>query len=172
MASKKSEKKIRVVELFAGVGGFRLGLEGWKGNSATTGYDKPLNSRFEIVWSNQWEPSTKVQHASDVYAERFGPENHFSVDIGKISPYLTDGFEMLVGGFPCQDYSVARTLNQAQGLVGNKGVLWWEIHRLLSERGDSKPSIVFLENVDRLLKSPAKQRGRDFAIMLASLSDL
>ena len=59
--------------------------------------------------------------------------------------------ELLVGGFPCQDYSVAKTLNQAAGIEGKKGVLWWEIHRLLTMK---RPPYLFLENVDRLLKSP------------------
>lgn len=61
--------------------------------------------------------------------------------------------DLLVGCFPCQDYSVARTLNQAEGLRGRKGVLWWEIHRLLKAK---RPQAIFLENVDRLLKSPAR----------------
>ncbi len=58
----------------------------------------------------------------------------------------------LVGGFPCQDYSVARTLRQAHGLVGKKGVLWWEIHRLLRLKlATGRPvKHLFLENVDRL----------------------
>ena len=66
---------------------------------------------------------------------------------------------------------MARTLSQSAGLEGKKGVLWWQIHRILNEK-KIKPKFLFLENVDRLLKSPAKQRGRDFAVMLASLSDL
>ncbi len=152
--SKKND--IRVIELFAGVGGFRLGLE-------------RASDRFKIVWSNQWEPSTKVQHASDIYVKNFGPENHCNADISKIPTVSIPDHDLLVGGFPCQDYSVARTLNHAKGLKGKKGVLWWEIHRILE---DKRPRYVFLENVDRLLKSPASQRGRDFAIMLASLSDL
>ena len=77
-------------------------------------------------------------------------------------------FDLLVGGFPCQDYSVAKTLSSAKGLKGKKGVLWWEILRLVEIH---KPKFIFLENVDRLLKSPATQRGRDFAVMLRTLSD-
>ncbi len=172
MPSKDMVKPIKVAELFAGVGGFRLGLEGWHGKSATSGYRDEWQSPFQVVWSNQWEPSTKVQHASGVYEARFGSEGHVNENI---FPYPTDKIadhDMLVGGFPCQDYSVARTLNQAEGLVGKKGVLWWAIHRILKEKEAKRASVVFLENVDRLLKSPAKQRGRDFAIMLASLSDL
>jgi DNA (cytosine-5)-methyltransferase 1 len=151
-------KKIRVVELFAGVGGFRIGLE-------------KASKNYNIVWSNQWEPAKKVQIASDIYKKRFGEDNHSNEDIAKVSTENIPDFDLLVGGFPCQDYSVARILNQAKGLEGKKGVLWWEIHRIIEEK-KNKPHFLFLENVDRLLKSPAKQRGRDFAIMLASLSDL
>jgi DNA (cytosine-5)-methyltransferase 1 len=150
----------RVVELFAGVGGFRIALE---------------RSGWQTVWSNQWEPSTKAQHASDCYVTRFGDGGHVNDDISVVMDRAEVGdvqlpdHELLVGGFPCQDYSVAKTLNQAHGLIGKKGVLWWEIHRLLRLK---RPPFLFLENVDRLLKSPAGQRGRDFALMLASLSDL
>jgi DNA (cytosine-5)-methyltransferase 1 len=141
-----------VAELFAGVGGFRIGLAraGWK-----------------TVFSNQWEPSTKVQHASDVYVARFGEDGHSNEDIANVDS-LPRNIDLLVGGFPCQDYSVAKTLNSAKGLKGKKGVLWWEILRLVQGQ---KPKFIFLENVDRLLKSPSNQRGRDFAVMLKTLGD-
>tara|TARA_R110002049_G_scaffold292252_3_gene476691 strand:- start:48779 stop:50005 length:1227 start_codon:yes stop_codon:yes gene_type:complete len=150
------EEKLKVVELFAGVGGFRLGLE---------------RSRYEIVWSNQWEPSTKTQHASMVYEARFGEENHSNEDISKVPTADIPDHDILVGGFPCQDYSVATTLHNSKGLKGKKGVLWWSIHRILEEK-KNKPKYLLLENVDRLLKSPANQRGRDFAVMLQSLNEL
>jgi DNA (cytosine-5)-methyltransferase 1 len=76
---------------------------------------------------------------------------------------------MVVGGFPCQDYSVARPLSQAGGIEGEKGVLWWSIYRFLKLKG---PRYCLFENVDRLLKSPARQRGRDFAIILSCLDSL
>lgn len=150
-------KKLKVIELFAGVGGFRLGLEKFR--------------NYEIVWSNQWEPSTKIQHASMVYEARFGNENHSNEDIAKVGVSEIPDADILVGGFPCQDYSVATTLQNSKGLIGKKGVLWWSIHRILSEK-KNPPKYLFLENVDRLLKSPATQRGRDFAIILKSLDEL
>ena len=141
-----------VAELFAGVGGFRIGLAraGWK-----------------TTFSNQWEPATKVQHASDVYIAQFGEDGHTNLDIAKVKA-LPKNIDLLVGGFPCQDYSVAKTLNSSKGLKGKKGVLWWEILRLVNGQ---KPKFIFLENVDRLLKSPSNQRGRDFAVMLKTLGD-
>ena len=150
-------QQLKVCELFAGVGGFRLGLE--------------RTNRFKVVWSNQWEPSTKMQHASLVYEARFGNENHCNANIETVKTEEIPDHDMLVGGFPCQDYSVATSLKNSKGLIGKKGVLWWSIHRILSEK-KNKPNYLFLENVDRLLKSPSTQRGRDFAVMLRSLSDL
>lgn len=152
-------RTIKVVELFAGVGGFRLGLE-------------KASKKFNIVWSNQWEPSTKVQHASDIYVKRFGADNHSNENILTVKTKDIPNHDLLVGGFPCQDYSVARVLSHAKGIRGKKGVLWWEIHRILKEKEEDSPNYIFLENVDRLLKSPAAQRGRDFAIMLSTLSKL
>jgi DNA (cytosine-5)-methyltransferase 1 len=163
--------KIKVVELFAGVGGFRLGLEGWQGKSALSGYKQAMDSIFEVVWSNQWEPSTKTQHASMVYENRFGKDGHHNNDITNVDVSEIPDHDMLVGGFPCQDYSVATTLKNSKGLLGKKGVLWWSIHRILSEK-KNKPKYLFLENVDRLLISPSGQRGRDFAIILKSLDEL
>jgi len=154
---------IRVAELFAGVGGFRIGLE--EANRELG------EERFKVVWSNQWEPGTKVQHASDAYVRAFGSEGHSNEDIAAVAVQSIPEVELLVGGFPCQDYSVAATLQRSGGLAGKKGVLWWEIHRILRDK-QPRPKYILLENVDRLLKSPVKQRGRDFAVMLASLADL
>jgi DNA (cytosine-5)-methyltransferase 1 len=169
------QDRIRVVELFAGVGGFRLGLEGWKGYSASSGYQQPLRSGemgYAVVWSNQWEPSTKRQHANEVYKEKWPEAFHSEDDIASVVTDDIPDHDMLVGGFPCQDYSVASTLKNSKGLRGKKGVLWWQIERILREKGVNAPKYLLLENVDRLLKSPSHQRGRDFAVMLASLSDL
>ncbi len=163
--------KIRVCELFAGVGGFRIGLEGWNGKSATSGYKDDIISKFEVVFSNQWEPSTKAQHASEVYEKRWGKLGHSNLDIQTLDLDSIPQHELIVGGFPCQDYSVATTLKNSKGLIGKKGVLWWSIHKILSE-SKNPPNYLFFENVDRLLISPSTQRGRDFAIILQSLNSL
>ena len=154
-----AKKNIKVVELFAGVGGFRIGLEG-------------ASDVYETVWNNQWEPSTQHQDASLVYKARFGSKGHCNKDINTVPTDEIPDHDLLVGGFPCQDYSVAATLSRSGGIEGKKGVLWWQIYRILNEKGDKRPKYIFFENVDRLLNSPATQRGRDFAIILASLSDL
>ena len=154
-----------VVELFAGVGGFRCGFNDveYDGNKVTE------KNNWNFVWANQWEPSTKTQPAFDCYCERFGEsENHVCKDIGEIDKNIIPNHTLLVGGFPCQDYSVARSLSNEKGIEGKKGVLWWEIAEVLETK---RPPFVLLENVDRLLRSPSTQRGRDFGIMLRSFLD-
>lgn len=185
-----------VVELFAGVGGFRLGLERQlTGFDPETGWawERTAEPAWQVVWGNQWEPSTRGQPAFDRYAELFvGQGVHVNDDIARVlnqlgvprydghtvvdldeaagrSDALPQHFDLLVGGFPCQDYSVAKPLSQAHGLGGGKGILWWEIARILQQY---RPEHVLLENVDRLLKSPSTQRGRDFAVMLACFAQL
>lgn len=163
-------RKLKTIELFAGVGGFHLGLE--------------RSGGFEVCWSNQWEPGAKDQFASNCYRSHFPDTPHACEDIEKVLDanidccepelFAQEGWhiaehEVLVGGFPCQDYSVAKPLNQAKGIKGKKGVLWWQIYRLIEWK---QPRFVILENVDRLLKSPGKQRGRDFEIILSCFRDL
>ena len=157
-----------VVELFAGVGGFRCGFNEVKEFNPETG--KAIEKdNWDFVWANQWEPSTKTQAAFDCYCERFGEsENHVCEDIGEIDKTTIPNHTLLVGGFPCQDYSVARSLSNEKGIEGKKGVLWWEIAEVLEAK---QPPFVLLENVDRLLRSPSTQRGRDFGIMLRSFLD-
>ncbi len=136
--------KIKVIELFAGVGGFRIGLEGWNKRSASSGYIEKFNSPYQVIWSNQWEPTTKTQHASVIYEHRFGKNGHSNEDITNVDVETIPDHDMLVGGFPCQDYSVATTLKNSKGLLGKKGVLWWSIHKILSEKKD-RPKYLFLE---------------------------
>jgi len=177
-----------IVELFAGVGGFALGLTrqldefdrntGWR-------WSTPDRPSWQLVWGNQWEPSTRPQHAFEVYTDRMPDGVHVNQDLrvvlDELDVPLFDGatrtqpvedhpaalpptIDLLVGGYPCQDYSIAKPLSSAHGLGGSKGALWWQIARILQQY---RPRQVLLENVDRLLTSPASQRGRDFAVTLA-----
>lgn len=166
---------IRVAEMFAGVGGFRVGLEGY-GKQGDAFYMPPAGD-FQTVWANQWEPpgTEGKQFAWRCYESRFGEGSCVNEDIEAVLDQYEDGereipdFDMLVGGFPCQDYSVSKPAPDAKGIEGKKGVLWWSIERMLSLK---KPKYALLENVDRLLKSPTAKRGRDFAIMLSCLANL
>lgn len=168
--------EIKVAELFAGVGGFRLGLEGYR-NPLQPQFDMPAAGPFKTIWANQWEPpgTESKQFAARCYVARFGDGELVNDDINKVLDEYAAGereipdVDMVVGGFPCQDYSVARPLSQSSGIEGKKGVLWWDIYRFLELK---KPRYAIFENVDRLLKSPARQRGRDFAIILSCLASL
>ena len=164
---------LKVAELFAGVGGFR---------EAMVSLNKEIGRvKFKVVWSNQWEPSESSkegvhQFANRVYLEKFKHGGHYAEDIHEVTdssrPIPEDvvpEIDLLVGGFPCQDYSVAKPKNVSKGLRGPKGVLWWSIERLLEER---EPDYVLLENVDRLINSPANNRGRDFAVILKGFQEL
>lgn len=154
--------KKTICELFAGVGGFRLGFDA-------------LKSGWETVWFSQWEPGKKMQWAHDCYVAHFGDspdkngELHTGDDIATVDKAAIPDHTLLVGGFPCQDYSVAHTLASSQGIEGKKGVLWWQIRDTIIAKN---PPFCLFENVDRLLKSPAKQRGRDFGVILACLAQL
>lgn len=154
MIEDKNKSKIRVLELFAGVGGFRLGLE-------------KASPIFDTIYSNQWEPGQNKQWAYECYVSHFGKsQNYTNQDINVIK-HDVPHHDLLVGGFPCQDYSVARG-NNAQGIKGKKGVLWWDIKDIIVAK---KPSFILLENVDRLIRSPFKQKGRDFGIILKTFYD-
>lgn len=147
-----------ICELFAGVGGFRVGFE-------------HSSKEWKTVWANQWEPSKKIQHAFECYKSHFEPfggiDEYSNTDISKVPASHIPDHTILVGGFPCQDYSVAST--GAKGIQGKKGVLWWEIERIVKEK---RPPFILLENVDRLLKSPTSQRGRDFGIIISCLANM
>ena len=163
--------KKTVCELFAGVGGFRCGL-----NSIDSLGDLDKREKWKTVWFSQWEPADKkIQWAHDCYVNRFGTcldlegNDTTNWDINTVDKKTVPDHTLLVGGFPCQDYSVASSLATSKGLEGKKGVLWWDIRDMLEEK--SAP-FVLLENVDRLIKSPASQRGRDFGIILACFRDL
>ena len=144
-------KEIKVVELFAGVGGFRLGLEAASDN-------------YKIIWADQWEPYAPVQYAFECYEAHFGRSfAHVCKDIAKAKGDVPD-HDLLVGGFPCQDYSIMK--KNSAGIEGKKGVLWWQIDDIVQ---DKRPDYILLENVDRIIRSPAKQPGRDFSIILRCL---
>lgn len=143
-------KRIRVTDLFAGVGGFRLGLE-------------RASDRFETVFANQWEPNKKKQWAYECYISHWKNHKCICEDINNIDKESLPDFDLLVGGHPCQNFSIGASTKYAKGLEGTKGVLWYQIYEILKIK---QPKAFLLENVDRMLKSPSNQRGRDFGIML------
>lgn len=150
-------------------------------------WPRPRAEGFEVIWSNQWAPDEVTrtgdgkQWASRVYTERFGSDGHQGGDIHeftktKLDIYSIPEHDLLVGGFPCQDYSVARTVSGELGILGEKGRLWkpiWQIIKWIHKNEtQERPKIILLENVPRLLNSPAEARGLNFSIILKRLLGL
>ncbi len=154
------------IELFAGVGGFRVGLNNITSIDLTGRAVE--NGDWHFLWANQWEPGKKSQHAYDCYIKRFGEGSCLCKDISTVDVADIPDHTLLTAGFPCQDYSVAHPKNSEKGIEGKKGVLWWDINRIVLAK---KPAFILLENVDRLLKAPSAQRGQAFGIILRCLSD-
>lgn len=117
-----TEKDLTFIDLFAGIGGFRLGLEA---------------NGFKCVYS-----SDNNLHAAKMYEENFG-ENSFG-DVTQINPKELKGFDIMCGGFPCQPFSSA---GLKQGFADTRGTLFFDMIRILKEK---KPRVVFLENVKNL----------------------
>jgi DNA (cytosine-5)-methyltransferase 1 len=139
---------MKAISLFAGVGGFDLALER-NGISvvASVEIDKKAQKVLEKHFPNSklFDDVCTIE-GKDLYELGFEP---------------ADG--ILVGGFPCQDLSVA---GKRAGLAGGRSGLFWEIHRLLAE---TKTKYFILENVPGLLSS---NEGRDFGIVIGSLAQL
>ena len=95
----------------------------------------PAAGPFRTVWADNWEPDGREskQFAWRCYERRFGAGSCVNEDIAVVVDQVRNGerelpeFDMLVGGFPCQDYSVAKPANKAAGIEGKKGVLWWSL---------------------------------------------
>ena len=133
-----SDKKMKFIDLFAGIGGFRLGME---------------RAGFECVFSSEIN-----EHACEMYSKNFGenPNN----DITKTSAELIPDFDVLCAGFPCQSFSIS---GKQQGFYDTtRGTLFFDICRILESK---KPKAFILENVANLEKH---DKGRTLKVMLNS----
>lgn len=117
-------KNFTFIDLFAGLGGFRIALESLGGNCV---FSSEINS-----------------HACEIYNANFG-ENPFN-DITKISAENIPDFDILCAGFPCQAFSIA---GKKKGFEDTRGTLFFDICRIIKEK---KPSVLLLENVKNLIK--------------------
>ncbi|MHB8961986.1 MAG: DNA cytosine methyltransferase [Saccharofermentanales bacterium] len=133
---------MRFGSLFSGIGGFDLAFE---------------NAGMSCAWQCEID-----QKASAVLANHW-PEVKRYEDVRTITRENTEPVDLICGGFPCQDLSVA---GKRKGLAGERSGLWFEFHRILSEL---KPQWVVVENVPGLLSA---NRGRDFAVLLSGLADI
>lgn len=137
-------KKIRYLSLFSGIGGFEVGI---------------LNSNIPMECVSYAEID---KYASSIYARHF-PDHKNLGDVTKIKTEDLPDFDFLVGGFPCQAFSVA---GKRGGFDDTRGTLFFEIARILK---DKRPKYFLLENVRGLL---SHDKGRTFQTILGVLSDL
>ncbi len=167
----EKQKEIRYIDLFGGVGGFRLGIERASDLSKTTRNqqrrDKEISSstkqvilapkQFTCVWYNDID-----KYAVQTYNKNF-KENWEAKDIRTIKTSEIPDFDLLCAGFPCQAFSIA---GKRKGFEDTRGTLFYEIARILKAK---RPKYFFLENVKGLL---SHDRGRTFAIILSTLAEL
>jgi len=113
--------EIKVVELFAGVGGFRLGL-------------KNASDRFKVVWANDID-----KYACQVYRKNFGEGELYEGDIRKVKADDIPDHDLLCAGFPCPSFSIA---GKRKGFEDSRGQLFFEIIRIVKAK---KPMYLLLE---------------------------
>ena len=136
---------IKFFDMFAGIGGFRSGLEAI-GGFECVGYceiDKYAKQAYEAMYDT-------------------GGELYFD-DARKIVPEQLPDFDLLVGGFPCQSFSIA---GARKGFDDTRGTLFFEIARIAAVK---KPKYLFLENVPGLLNHDS---GKTFETILRTLDEL
>ena len=123
MDKKSKAKKLTFIDLFAGIGGIRIGFE---------------RAGAECVFSSEWD-----EYSQKTYEANFGekPEG----DITKIQSSEIPEHDILTGGFPCQAFSI---IGSRMGFADTKGTLFFEVERILR---DKKPKAFFLENVKQLV---------------------
>jgi DNA (cytosine-5)-methyltransferase 1 len=133
---------MKFIDLFAGIGGFHYGLQQVEG--------------FECVYANEWD-----KYANSVYRKHFGECDER--DIRTVNASEIFEFDLLVGGFPCQSFSVA---GRRGGFADTRGTLFFEIARIIKEK---QPHLLLLENVKGLL---SHDKGETFRVILSSLDGL
>lgn len=145
MSENKTQKKYKTLDLFAGIGGIRIGFENTNG--------------FETVFSNDFDEYTKI-----TYDKNFSNSKMDLNDIRKINSNDLPEFDLLLGGFPCQPFSIA---GYRKGLSDSgRGDLFFEILRILKER---KSNGFLLENVKNLY---SHDNGKTYKFMREQLESL
>lgn len=135
---------LKVLDLFSGIGGFSLGLE--------------RTSGFETVAFCEIDP-----HAQAVLKKHW-PGIHIYEDVVNLNH--EGKIDVITGGFPCQDLSVA---GRKAGLQGARSGLWGAMFKLI---GNHRPKYVIIENVANLLVGPAESPGRWFGTLLSDLASI
>lgn len=136
---------MRFGTLFSGIEGFGLGFE---------------RAGMRCLWQVEIDP------ACNRVLQRHWPGVRRYRDVREVRGDALEAVDLVAGGFPCQDLSVA---GRGKGLAGERSGLWFQFHRILAEH---RPRWVVIENVPGLLSSPRAAPGRDFAIILSGLVEL
>ena len=139
------------IDLFAGIGGIRLGFE------------KAFGKKIKTVFASEWD-----EHAQKTYRANFEDEFEISGDITKISEKDVPSFDICLSGFPCQAFSLA---GQRMGFKDNykgmsRGTLFFDVVRICNLH---RPKVIFCENVKGLT---IHDKGRTFEIIKGTLTEL
>lgn len=152
---------MKFIDLFAGIGGFRYGLqkveiESESSSDNESGASQHGQRAFHCVWSNEWD-----KYANQIYTKHFGECD--SRDIRTIDTKDIPDHDLLCAGFPCQSFSIA---GKRLGFEDTRGTMFFEIARIIR---DKRPRYFLLENVKGLL---SHDEGKTFQTILGVLSDL
>ncbi len=139
-------KVYRSVDLFAGIGGIRLG------------FDKAFKKNIKTVFVSEWD-----NKAQETYKANFNDKFDIQGDITKIEEKEIPKHDILLAGFPCQAFSLA---GQKKGFEDTRGTLFFEVARIIKYH---KPKVIFCENVKNLLNH---DRGKTYKVIKRILQDL
>ena len=152
---------MKFIDLFAGIGGFRYGLqkveiESESSSDHESGASQHGQRAFHCVWSNEWD-----KYASQIYKKHYGECD--TRDIRTVDTKDIPDHDLLCAGFPCQSFSIA---GKRLGFEDTRGTMFFEIARIIR---DKRPRYFLLENVKGLL---SHDEGKTFQTILGVLSDL
>ena len=138
------KNSLKAIDLFAGIGGIRLGFE------------QAFGEKIEFVFASEID-----KYARETYYANFGEIPHG--DITQIDEKSIPPFDILLAGFPCQAFSVA---GHRKGFEDTRGTLFFDVMRIAAHH---KPKVVFLENVKGLV---GHDKGKTFKVILETLKEL
>ncbi len=132
----------KFIDLFAGIGGFRLAMQ---------------NVGGKCVFTSEWELS-----AQKTYRENFGEVPFGDITKDRVKNYIPDEFDVLCAGFPCQAFSIA---GNQKGFADTRGTLFFDIEQIVLKH---RPKVVFLENVKNLV---SHNKGNTFKTIISILEE-
>lgn len=135
-------KKITFIDLFAGIGGFRMAFE---------------NLGAKCVFSSEWD-----KHAQETYAQNYGEIPYGDITLQETKNAIPQDFDVLCAGFPCQAFSIA---GYRKGFEDIRGTLFFDIEQIAQKH---RPKVIFLENVKNLI---SHDKGNTFKVITSILEE-